>query len=68
MKEHPEKENDAGLLPLTFYQPVEASSYVEGRDPLSLFCEFFEAQNGAAASEAHLALMREILTEAEVER
>ena len=32
--EHPEKENDAGLLPLTFYQPVTASSFAEGRDPL----------------------------------
>lgn len=30
----PEINNDAGLLPLTFYQPIKASSYIEGRDPL----------------------------------
>ena len=52
----------------SFEEDAVAAASIEGRDPLSLFCEFFEAQNGAAASEAHLALMREILTEAEVER
>ena len=31
---HPEKDNDAGLLPLTDYQPVTATSHTEGRDPL----------------------------------
>lgn len=31
---HPENGNDAGLLPLTQYQPVTASSHTEGRDPL----------------------------------
>ncbi len=31
---NPENGNDAGLLPLTFYQPVEASSFAPGRDPI----------------------------------
>ena len=39
---------------------------VEGRDPLDLFTEFFEAQNGAPPSDKHVAVMREILKEAEV--
>ncbi len=30
----PEKGNDAGLLPLTFLQPVTATSHAEGREPL----------------------------------
>lgn len=49
-------------------EEVPFSEGVAGRDPLMLFSEFFEAQNGAAPSEAHLALMREVLREAEVEK
>jgi hypothetical protein len=32
--ENPETGNDTGLLPLTFFQPVTATSHVEGRDPI----------------------------------
>lgn len=32
--EHPEHGNDAGMLPLTFYQKAIATSHTEGRDPL----------------------------------
>lgn len=38
----------------------------ERRDPLSLFAELFLMQNGEEPSEAHLALMRQVLSEAEV--
>ena len=31
---NPELGNDAGLLPLTFFQPIVASSFVPGRDPI----------------------------------
>ncbi len=31
---NPECGNDAGLLPLTFFQPVEASSHMPGREPI----------------------------------
>lgn len=31
---NPECGNDAGLLPLTFFQPVEASSFAPGRNPI----------------------------------
>ena len=45
---------------------VSSTQSVEGRDPLDLFGEFFEAQNGTPPTEKHLDLMREILKEAEV--
>ena len=45
---------------------VSPTEGIEGRDPLELFAEFFEGQNGAPPTEKHLALMREILKEAEV--
>ena len=31
---NPELGNDAGLLPLTFFQPIEASSFAPGREPI----------------------------------
>lgn len=34
VKKNPETGNDVGLLPLTFFQPVRASSYVPGREPI----------------------------------
>jgi len=40
---------------------------IEGRDPLDLFSEFFEAQHGTPPTERQLSLMRDILKEAEVE-
>ncbi len=49
-----------------FEEDISPAEGIESRDPLSLFAEFFEAQNGAAPTEAHLALMRDILKEAEV--
>lgn len=52
----------------SYEEDAAPAASIEGREPLALFCEFFEAQNGTAPSEAHLALMREILTEAEVEQ
>ncbi|MBQ9802323.1 MAG: exonuclease SbcCD subunit D [Clostridia bacterium] len=49
-----------------FEEDISPAKEIENRDPLSLFSEFFEAQNGAAPSEAHLALMQEIFRLAEV--
>jgi len=51
-----------------FELEVSPANGIENRDPLSLFAEFFEAQNGTPPSEAHLSLMREILQDAEVEQ
>ena len=45
---------------------VSPTEGIEGRDPLDLFTEFFEAQNGTPPSDRHVAVMREILKEAEV--
>ncbi len=45
---------------------VSPAEGVEGRDPLDLFTEFFEAQNGTHPTEKQLSLMREILEMAEV--
>ena len=47
---------------------ISPTESVEGRDPLALFSEFFEAQNGVAPTGEQLSLMREILKEAEVEQ
>lgn len=47
-------------------EDVVPTAEIENRDPLTLFAEFFTAQNGAPPSEAHEALMREILKEAQV--
>lgn len=51
-----------------FEVEVSPTDGVENRNPLALFSEFFEAQNGTPPSEAHVALMREILQGAEVQR
>ncbi len=48
-----------------YEEDVAAAQGVESRDPLSLFAEFFEAQNGTAPTQAHLTLMKEILKEVE---
>ncbi len=45
---------------------VSPTEGIEGRDPLDLFTEFFEAQNGTPPTDRHVAVMREILKEAEV--
>jgi len=47
---------------------ISPTQGIENRDPLALFSEFFEAQNGAPPSDAHVVLMREILQSAEVEQ
>ena len=47
---------------------ISPTESVEGRDPLALFSEFFEAQNGVAPTNEQLSLMRAILKEAEVEQ
>lgn len=49
-------------------EEVACSEGIEGRDPLALFSEFFEAQNGTPPTEKQLSLMRDILKEAEVEK
>ena len=49
-------------------EEVACSEGIEGRDPLALFSEFFEAQNGTPPTEKQLSLMRDILKEAEVEQ
>lgn len=47
-------------------EDVGAARDVALRDPLELFAEFYEQQNGAAPDEARLNLMRELLSEKEV--
>ena len=42
---------------------VEASEHLERRDPLELFAEFYEQQNGRPADESRLAVMRTLLQE-----
>ena len=49
-------------------EEISCTEGVEGRDPLALFAEFFEAQNGTPPTEKQLSLMRDILKEAEVEQ
>lgn len=49
-----------------FEEEITPAQGIENRDPLALFGEFFEAQNGVEPSEAHLNLMREIFHMAEV--
>ena len=46
-----------------YEEDVDPASGVEARDPLSLFSEFYERQNGTAPDEARLAVMRELLCE-----
>lgn len=47
----------------TYEEDVTPADSVEQRDPLSLFAEFYERQNGVAPDDARLALMRELLGE-----
>ena len=47
-------------------EAVLPTEEIERYDPLSLFAEHFEHQNGDAPSAAHLALMRQVLADAEV--
>ena len=47
-------------------EDVGAARDVALRDPLELFAEFYEQQNGVAPDEARLNLMRELLSEKEV--
>ncbi|MBE6690878.1 MAG: exonuclease SbcCD subunit D [Ruminococcaceae bacterium] len=50
-----------------YEEDVDPAEGVEQRDPLSLFAEFYEKQNGIAPDEARLDVMRKLLVE-EVER
>ena len=44
-----------------YEEEVAPAESVDDRDPLSLFAEFYERQNGVAPDEARLAIMKELL-------
>ena len=46
-----------------YEEDVDPAEGVEQRDPLSLFAEFYEKQNGVAPDGARLAVMRRLLSE-----
>lgn len=48
-----------------YEESVGETESVSGKDPLLLFSEFYEQQNGIAPDEARLAVMRELLREGE---
>jgi hypothetical protein len=44
-------------------EDVSHAEFVENRDPLSLFAEFYQAQRGIEPDEARLDMMKKLLEE-----